>query len=138
VEEFVKMLLLDMAKQDLSLAPQMFDDKTAIGLQQVMHLEAANRTQEAFELYQEVSKAAPGGGYCSGGSCGLETVNKMSGEGKELAEKVKAAPGDTVVKDKERACKCGKKEIVYAYNKSKVNKYCGSCGSFESKVSRVA
>jgi hypothetical protein len=137
VEEFVKMLLLDMAKQDITLATQMFDDKTAAGLQQVRYLEANNRSQEAFELYKQVSEAAPGGGYCSGGSCGLEAVNKMSGEGLELAKKVKAQAGDTVVKDKERACKCGKKDIVYAYNKVRVNKFCNSCGAFESKASRV-
>jgi hypothetical protein len=42
-----------------------------------------------------------------------------------------------LVRDKERACRCGKKSIVYAYNKSKVTKHCESCGATETKVSKA-
>lgn len=133
VETFVKKLLLNMAKNDLELAPQIFDEHTARGLKEVVYLESIGNKQAAFDLLQEVEERAPGGGYCSGGSCGLETVNISSQEGKDLLKKLKAEDGDTVVKDKERACKCGKKSIVYAYNKNKVNKYCESCHAFESK-----
>jgi hypothetical protein len=138
VEEFVKKLLLDLGKKDFAAAEQMFDAKTAQGLRQVAYFEATGREQEAFDLMRKVEEAAPGGGFCGAGSCGLESVNLASEAGKELAKKVKAEAGDTVVKDKERACKCGSKSIVYAYNKKKVNKYCESCGAFESKASKAS
>lgn len=137
VESFVKKLLLNLAKSDTSLAVQIFDEETAAGLREVAYLESTGQTREAFERYQEVEEMAPGGGYCSGGSCGLESVDIGSDEGKELVSQLKAAPGDTIVKDKERACKCGKKSIVYAYNKDKVNKYCLSCKAFESKQKKA-
>lgn len=138
VENFVKKILIGEAKRDSSVAEQIFDKATATGLQEVAYLELQGRYQEAFDRQQEVEKAAPGGGFCGAGRCGLEGVNESSKEGQELAKKLKAAPSDTIIKDTERACRCGKKTIVYAFNKNKVNKYCQSCGSFESKVSKAA
>ncbi len=138
VETFVKMLLLDMAKKDSIVAEQIFDEETAVGLREVAYLESVGRNDEAFARMQEVLEAAPGGGYCGAGSCGLEAVDTLSKDGKELMKDLKAEAGDKLVKDKERACKCGKKDIVYAYNKNKVNKYCQSCKAFESKASKVA
>lgn len=138
VEAFVKKMLLNLAKHDTVIAEQMFDEKTADGLKAVTYLESIGQFDAAFEQMKEVETAAPGGGYCGAGSCGLESVNIASKEGKELLKKLGADSSDTVVKDKERACRCGKKSIVYAYNKNKVTKLCGSCGAFESKVSKVA
>jgi hypothetical protein len=137
VEEFVKKLLLNIAMKDTEVAEQMFDVPTAQGLQDVAYLYSMGRNQEAFDRMIEVEKAAPGGGYCSGGSCGLESVNEYTSEGQRLKAALKAEPGDTIVKDTERRCKCGAKDIVYAYNKTKVNKYCTSCGASESKKSVV-
>lgn len=136
VEEFVKLQLLEVGKKDKVIAEQMFDKPTAQGLQAVVALENQGKFRESFELMQEVIKAAPGGGYCSAGSCGLESVNLKTDEGKKLKDKLKAEDGDTIVRDKERSCKCGKKDIVYAYNKNKVNKYCENCEAFESKVTK--
>ena len=133
VENFVKKLLLQEAQDNQSIAADIFDEKTARGLQEVSHLQALGQNEEAFLLMQEVEKLAPGGGYCSGGSCGLESIYENSAEGKSLREALKAESGDTIVRDKERKCRCGAKDIVYAYNKNKVNKYCGSCQAFESK-----
>lgn len=138
VEDFVKKMLLDMAKNDISLASQMFDEKTADGLREVKYLESIGRYEDAFTRFEEVEKAAPGGGFCGAGSCGLESVDTLSEAGKELVKKLKADAGDKIVKDKDRACRCGKKEIVYAYNKNKVTKYCQSCSAFESKTSKAA
>ena len=138
VEEFVKIKLLELGKKDFGAAEQMFDTETALGLQEVARLEAAGRSQEAYALMQQVNEQAPGGGYCGAGSCGLEAVDLSSDEGKRLADKVGAKTGDTVLKDKDRACKCGSKKIVYAYSSSKVNKYCDGCGKSESKASAVA
>jgi hypothetical protein len=138
VEEFVKMLLLNLGKEDVAIAEQMFDEPTAKGLREVALLEAEGRFQEAFVRMEEVRSQAPGGGFCGAGSCGLEAVNVSSDDGKRLASKVGAKAGDTVLKDKERACKCGSKSIVYAYNASEVKKYCDSCGRSERKASKVA
>lgn len=133
VEDFVKKQLLQIGKRDSAAAEQMFDRETAEGLRQVIELEAMGETERAFMLMQEVERAAPGGGFCGAGSCGLENIDTSSESGQGLAEKVGARPGDTVLKDTERKCKCGKKGIVYAFNARKVNKYCQGCGSFESK-----
>jgi hypothetical protein len=129
VEDFVKLLLLDMAKRDGSVAEQMFDARTAAGLREVAELEARGLYDAAFDRMREVEKAAPGGGYCGGGSCGLESVNTGSEAGRALAARLGAGAGDTVVKDKVRKCKCGSKNVAYAYNSSKVIKLCEGCGS---------
>jgi len=136
VETFVKKLLLDMAKKDIELAPQIFDDRTAAGLREVIYLESIGRQQQAFKRQQEVEELAPGGGYCQGGSCGLESVDLSTSAGKELAKLLNAENGDTIVKDTERTCKCGKNSIVYAYNANKVTKYCTSCKATETKTTK--
>jgi hypothetical protein len=138
VEEFVKMQLLDLGKKDIEVAAQMFDEKTAAGLQQVANLEALGEYERAFELMQEVRQEAPGGGFCGAGSCGLEAVDVSGDEGQKLMQKLGASPGDKIVKDKERACRCGSKSVVYAYSSKKVTKYCEACGAYESKQSKVA
>lgn len=134
VEGFVKNMLLNIAKQDKWAARQMFDEKTAAGLGEVANLEMQGRFDEANELMKTVEREAPGGGSCGGGSCGLEGVTANSKEDAELRKKLGADSSDTIVKDKERACRCGKKSIVYAYNKKKVIKYCESCGAHENKT----
>lgn len=138
VENFVKNLLLNIAKQDTTVAEQMFDTKTANGLREVVALENQGRFEEAQKLWTEVEKNAPGGGSCGAGSCGLEGVNSGSKEDKELRDKLGADEGDIIVKDKERACKCGSKSIIYAYNKKKVIKYCESCNASEKTFKKAA
>lgn len=133
VENFVKKQLLEVAKKDCVVAEQMFDLKTAQGLQIVAELERQGNYAESFELMKSIEKSAPGGGACGGGSCGLESIDPLSDLGKDMKVKLKAEDGDTILKDKERKCKCGAREIVYAYNANKVNKYCTSCHAFESK-----
>jgi hypothetical protein len=138
VEDYVKQRLLRMATIDTARAAHMFDEKTAEGLRQVSYLHAIGQSEDALKLLSEVEAQAPAPGYCGAGSCGLETVNLAGTEGKELLKLLKAEAGDTIVKDTERTCRCGRKDIVYAYNKNKVNKLCKSCGAFESKVSKAA
>ncbi len=138
VEEFVKDILLTMAKQDIAVAEQMFDADTAQLLRATVCLENQGRFAEAQLIWEEAREKAPGGGFCGAGSCGLEGVMQGSKEEAELRKKLNASDRDTIIKDLERACRCGKKSIVYAFNKSKVNKYCQSCGAFESKVSKKA
>jgi hypothetical protein len=128
VEEFVKLQLLKLGKEDVSVAEQMFDAVTAKGLQEVVALERAGRQEEAFTRMQEVIEQAPGGGFCGAGSCGLEAVNLAGEEGESLAKKLGVEPGDTVLRDKDRACpNCNKKKIIYAFNKTRVVKYCEGC-----------
>ncbi len=134
VESFVKALLLDIAKKDSAVAEEIFDKRTADGLRQVSYLESVGRFEEALALQVSVEKAAPGGGYCGAGSCGLERVNLSGEEGEKLKKALGYEAGDTVLKDTERPCKeCGKKTIIYAFNKNKVNKYCTSCPAFTSE-----
>lgn len=133
VENFVKTLLLDIAKKDSAVAEEIFDKRTADGLRQVSYLESVGRFEEALALQVSVEKAAPGGGYCGAGSCGLERVDTSGEAGEKLKKAVGFEDGDTLLKDTERACKCGKKSIVYAFNKSKVNKYCTSCHASSSE-----
>jgi hypothetical protein len=136
VEEFVKDLLLNLAKKDQAVAEQMFDAKTADRIREVVCLENQGRFAEAQLVWEVAREQAPGGGFCGAGSCGLEGVTANSKEDQDLRKQLRAESSDTIVKDKERACRCGKKSIVYAYNKNKVNKLCQSCGSFESKITK--
>lgn len=135
VEDFVKIMLLNLGKQNPSIAADMFGKKTALGLQEVASLEAAGKLDEAYKKLREVEKEAPGGGYCGAGACGIERFNANSTKGKEIADKLDAKPGDTLVKDNERSCKnCSRKGTVYyAYNSTKVNKLCTGCGATDSK-----
>ncbi|HEX8349942.1 MAG TPA: hypothetical protein VF598_08260, partial [Hymenobacter sp.] len=147
VEAFVKSLLLDVAKEDVkqqlhetgtadtTIVEQMFDARTAQDLQTVIALEAQGMARQAFELMQQVEERAPGGGYCGAGSCGLSAVDTSGEEGKGIADRLGAKAGDKVVKDSERSCKCGSKEIYYAYNSREVRKLCESCGKTEYKES---
>jgi hypothetical protein len=135
VEEFVKIQLLDLGKEKREVALQMFDEKTADGLQEVARLEALGEHEQAYELMEEVRKNAPGGGSCGAGSCGLEALT--SAEEKSMREKLNATDKDKLVRDKERACtNCGKKAVVYAYSDSKVSKYCEHCHSSETKYTK--
>lgn len=138
VESFVKNMLLNLAKQDQAVVTQMFDKKTAIGLQRVATLESLGRYDEANDLFKEVERSAPGGGSCGAGSCGLEGVLANSKEDSDLRKKMGAESSDTLVKDKERPCKCGKMSVVYAYNKGKVIKFCESCNAYEKTRGKAA
>lgn len=135
VEKFVKIQLLELGKQSTIIAEQMFDAKTAQRLQQVAHFQAIGQNEQAFMLMQQVIEQAPGGGFCGAGSCGLEAIDLSSESGQDLAKKVGAKAGDTVLRDTERTCRCGKKGIIYAFNSKEVKKYCESCSARESKVS---
>lgn len=138
VESFVKNMLLTMAKEDETVALQAFDAKTVDGLRQVRQLEQRGMYDLANELWKTVEQKAPGGGSCGAGSCGLEGVLSGSKEDAALRKRLGASDGDTLVKDKERACKCGSKSIVYAYNKQKVIKYCESCNAYEKSYKKAA
>jgi hypothetical protein len=124
VEDFVRKMLLNMAKHDDTIGEQIFDEKTATGLKEVARLESIGKAQQAFNLMQEVEESAPSGGYCGAGSCGLELLDPNTNDvlgAKKLGFKEK----DTI-KDTERRCKCGEKTILYDLKQNK--KGCTSCG----------
>jgi hypothetical protein len=133
VERYIQRVLLDVARQEPGQAEIIFNQETADGFREVQHLESLGLIDQAKQRLETVEQQAPAASSCGAGSCGLEGVDKESKLGRELAELTQAEDGDEIVRDKERACKCGKKEIVYAYNKTKVNKKCLGCGAFESK-----
>lgn len=138
VESYVKIKLGELGKRDADIAEQMFDKKTADRLCHVNELERAGRYDEAERLFTTAIQAAPGGGACGGGSCGLEAVNPLSGQGAEIAKKLNAKAGDTITKDKVRSCKnCGEKQLVYVHNESKVNTWCQGCDSVVKKATKV-
>lgn len=136
VEDFVKLKLCELAKEDTQLAAQMFGEKTVQKLQTVNRLEAQGRFDEADLLFNEAVRSAEGGGFCGAGSCGLEGVNPNSSDGQRLKDKLDAKNGDTITKDKVRSCKnCGEKKLYYAHNAVKVNTYCDGCGSSKKTAS---
>jgi len=136
VEEFVKSVMLDLAKADINEAGAMFGQKTVEGLARVIALENSGDHEAAALLREEVFENAEGGGFCGGG-CGIEEVNTKTVAGAELAKKLGALPGEKVVKDKVRRCKCGG-GVAYAYSKEHVRKLCTGCGRSESKRSLVS
>jgi hypothetical protein len=125
VEDFVKKLLLSMARTNIKLAPQIFDAKTATGLNHVAYLESIGLYQEAATAFEEVAAAAPGGGYCGAGTCDLVAI--ASGSADEVAVK-KLGFGDSkdVIKDTVRKCPCGAKKVYYDLKQGK--KGCTACG----------
>lgn len=68
-------------------------------------------------------------------SCGLATIDDSTK--RTLIPRLQAEANDNIILDAVRACVCGQKTIVYAYNLRKVNKLCLNCGAFESKESIV-
>jgi hypothetical protein len=114
-----------MVRDDLSLAPQMFDERTAEGLRQVVRLESIGRLQEAAELYLQVEAQAPGGGACGAGSCGLEAIFAGS-EDEAAVKELGFGNAKDVIKDTERTCvHCNKKSVYYDTKQGK--KGCTSC-----------
>ena len=136
VSAFLKNSLLEVVKKTPEQARVIFDDATADGLITAQQHREAGRLEEALALETQVEARAPAPSSCGAGSCGLEGVSAGSKEDVSLRKKLNAEDGDTIIKDKERACRCGKKSIVYAFNKNKVNKYCESCGAFETKITK--
>lgn len=134
VEARTKKLLFRHASNNVSEAALIFDEQTAQGLEAIVDLQRSGQVDLAQQMLEQVESAAPPVSFCGAGSCGLEGVSSGSKEGKELAKKLGAEATDEIVKDTERACRCGKKSIVYAYNKQKVTKHCQSCGAFETKI----
>lgn len=124
VEEFVKKMLLTMADQNNGLAAPIFGEDTARGLREVAWLRTNRGEDEAFARLQEVAEAAPGGGYCGAGSCGLESVKPGSLDAKKI-EDLGFDPKNTI-KDTERKCvNCKKKKVVYDTKQGK--KGCTGC-----------
>jgi hypothetical protein len=129
----VRSMVLKAVEQDVEAARGAFGDETANKLSAAIILEQDGDADLARRLRNSAEETAPGASFCGAGSCGLENINELTAEGKQAAKDVKAEAGDMVLLDTQRTCKCGKKTIVYAFNATKVNKYCTSCKSFESK-----
>lgn len=123
VEGFVKKMLLTMARGNPAIAEQVFGKQTAVGLLEVAYLETQGLLEEAALLYQQVEKAAPGGGFCGAGSCGLEAIALAD---YDAVKKLGFGNAKDVIKDTERRCKCGSKTVFYDLKQAK--KGCTSCG----------
>ncbi len=146
VEELVKKEMLTICEAEPEKAAEMFDEATVDGLKEVQRLISIGDDVAAQLLRKQVEFNAPRPEFCGAGSCGLESVDPNSAEGKELYKKVGAEEGDIVLRDVVRACdECGKKGgVIYAFvrrkedtqGKSKVNKYCQNCEAFEHKMTK--
>ncbi len=124
VEEFVKLQLLEIAKGDNTVAEQMFDAATALGLREVTFLESIGEYERAFERMGQVEQAAPGGGFCGAGSCGIVGVSELSGEAGKAHS---LGLGSGLMYDTVRSCPGCRRKNVY-YDK-KGNKACTGCDS---------
>jgi hypothetical protein len=139
VMEHVDEMIKEEVSGDPELAAMIYDKRTADGIQKALDLDAEGRTKEAAEVRMRTLADAPDLEVCDGGvgdTCGLERVDRSTAEGKALAERLKAEPGDTIIIDKVRRCEnpqCGARALAYAFNAKKVNKLCQNCGAFESK-----
>lgn len=138
VEEFVKLQLLELAKGDYRVAEQMFDTATATGLQEVAYLESIGQYEQAFERMGQVEQAAPGGGFCGAGSCGIVGVSELSAEAGKARE---LGLGKGLMFDTIRKCpNCNTRKVYYD---SKANKACLGCtktvinGKSKSQTSSV-
>jgi ribosomal protein S27E len=130
VEKYIQDAMLNIVEADPSQAEIIFDKPTAERFHRAQELKAQGRTDEAAEMIAYARKNAPAAGSCGAGSCGLELGANLS---PQVLSKLQVEAGDTVLIDTERPCNsCGNKTVVYAFNTSKVNKYCTSCDAFES------
>lgn len=129
VEAHVKRRLINMADKDNSVAADIFDERTAKGLQEVAYLRSVGRMDDAQNRLLDVEAQAPEPGYCGAGSCGLDTVKSGSKED-ELAKELGFSDSKDLLRDKERKCKCGSKTILYDLKKRQ--KGCTSCKKTES------
>lgn len=123
VEEFVKLGLMQLAKENLDLAEQIFDSNTAEGLREVIRLELIGEYEQAYRRMNQVVEQAPGGGFCGAG-CGLEMAKLYGDKAKDI-EELGFDPKKSLV-DTERKCpKCSSKSVVYDLSKGK--KGCTGC-----------
>jgi hypothetical protein len=129
VEDFVKKGLFEMVKSDPEAAAVAFDEKTAAGVAEIAQLRQQGAEEQARIREQEVFAEAPAPAYCGAGSCGLESVDFSTKEGKELAKQLGYKNGESAARDTERPCPNCKKtgDVYYAYDKKVVKKYCKKC-----------
>jgi hypothetical protein len=124
VEEFVKAQLIHLVRDNFEMAEQVFDTRTARGLQEVAYLESIGQIERANERLGEIQQQAPGGGFCGAGSCGIVALSELSERGQKARE---LGLGSGLMHDTVRSCPdCKTKNIAYD---SKANKGCTKCGS---------
>lgn len=134
VEDYVDKELHKIAVIDIEKAAIIFDEETAEGYRRVQQLKQDGQLDLALQLQARVEENAPAPQYCTGGSCGLESVDIKTEVGKKIAEKLELKSNEKIAKDVERKCKCGNKSIYYAWTSNTVKKYCDSCGAYEKKI----
>ncbi len=133
VEEFVKQLLITIAREDTNITTDMFDQQTYDGLMRVQLLQARGQEELARNLLIDVIEAAPGGGYCGAGSCDLVRA-KLIGEEADSLKKLGFDPKNTLMDKGDRKCKsCHKNSVAYDLKKKQkgcVNVNCGAKAKF--------
>lgn len=126
VEEFVKNLLVNKAKDNISITTEMFDERTATGLQDVLRLQSRGQENDALLRLEQVIKEAPGGGYCGAGSCDLVSATNATEKERESLDELGFKPENTLIDKGDRRCKnCSAKTV--AYDLKKKQKGCLNC-----------
>lgn len=127
IDKFVTDMLLDKVSNDPAAARNIFGEKTARTIEQSMNLRRIGDISGANQVLDQARVEAPQATVCSGGSCGLESVDEKTRLAtiKELGGK----EGDTVLRDKVRSCpKCREKSLIYVFNDKEVRTKCqGTC-----------
>lgn len=126
VEEFVKQMLVTMAQANTGITTEMFDARTAQGIDEVYALQMAGRFEDARERMNKVVEEAPGGGYCGAGTCDLVRSKALGSEAASV-KKLGFDPKHSLIDKGNRRCKCGKRSVVYDLKQAK--KGCMSCGA---------
>jgi len=132
VENFVKHILIAKSQHQPEIAVEIFDEKTAIGLQEVdmlLRLNTEASLREAEIRLTQVIQQAPGGGYCGAGSCDLVRA-RLTGDEADKIKKLGFDPKDTLVDKSDRTCKkCGSKTVVYDLKQAKKGCIKDNCGA---------
>jgi hypothetical protein len=121
-DDYLKELLFKEALEHPEKAAIIFDEDTALGIQQINNSELAGH--DSGNLRKQVYKDAPAASYCGAGSCGLEAVSASSPEVRVAHQH--GLVGE-VIHDTERSCNnCGEKTVYYDQGGSKtcVNAVC--------------
>lgn len=134
VSAFLKNSLLEVVKADPEQARIIFDDATADGLVMVRQYRDAGRFEEAMRLETQIEEQAPAPSSCGAGSCGLSSIDGKTSQ--SLINELGGKAGDKVLRDEVRGCpECGKKKLVYVFNKKEVRTKCLGCDQQNLKKS---
>jgi len=132
VANFVQDLLLEKVKADPEQAEVIFDKQSSERVRDLIAHHQAGNDEAAADLWLRIKAAAPKVEFCTGGSCGLESLNIGTAAGM-AAKQLLGIKGDgEILRDTQRACPdCHEYEVVY--DSKTGSKACLNCKKTEIK-----